>query len=102
MEMMTKEEIAQQFEEDVAIFDGCDIIAAYYNHEGYDGECFVLYRKDGNLYWNFGSHCSCYGLEGQWSPEAVTEEEIKYRLDNGSDYGAFGKVAGYLREHFNW
>lgn len=101
MEMMTKEEIAQDFEEDVAIFDNCDIIYAEYNHEGYEGDCFVLFKKDGKMYWNFGSHCSCYGLEGQWDPEEVTVEEIKFRIDNGSDYGVFGHARGFLKEYFN-
>ena len=30
-----------------------------------------------------GSHCSCYGLEGQWEPEETDLEAIRHRLLNG-------------------
>ena len=39
---------------------------------GYDGVAFVLYRKNGKLFEVNGSHCSCFGLEGQWAPEETS------------------------------
>lgn len=39
------------------------------------------------LYEVNGSHCSCYGLEGQWEEEETTVEALAYRLTNGT----FGK-----------
>ena len=46
---------------------------------GCDSSSFFLMRKDGKLYENSGSHCSCYGFEGQWVPEETTVEAINKR-----------------------
>lgn len=63
---------------------GCEILLAYYCYEDYSGSAFVLFRKDGKLYEVNGSHCSCYGLEGQWSPEETSIDALHQRLDKGS------------------
>lgn len=47
------------------------LFASYNECGGYDGDAWVLFEKDGQLYEVHGGHCSCYGLEGQWVPEAV-------------------------------
>lgn len=52
------------------------VLFAAYAYENYSGEAFVLFRNDGKLWLATGSHCSCYGLEGQWSPEETTPEVI--------------------------
>ena len=62
----------------------CNILFAYYGYEDYSGLSFVLYEQDGKLYEVNGSHCSCNGLEGQWSPEEVTIEQLQHRLTEGS------------------
>lgn len=59
------------------------ILLASYTYEDYDGSAFVLFLRDGKLYEVNGSHCSCYGLEGQWGPEETTREELEYRLKHG-------------------
>lgn len=64
-------------------FDGIEVLLASYEYQDYYGDAFVLYRKDGKLYEVNGSHCSCYGLEGQWSPEETTKESLKHRLESG-------------------
>lgn len=46
---------------------------------GCDSASFFLLRKDGKLYENHASHCSCYGFEGQWEPEEVTKEALQKR-----------------------
>jgi hypothetical protein len=39
---------------------------------------FLMYKKDdGNLYENRGSHCSCYGFEGQWEPEETSVDYLE-------------------------
>lgn len=63
--------------------DGCQFIIADYTYENYSGSSFVLFTENGKLYENHGSHCSCYGLEGQWSPEETSVEELEGRLDRG-------------------
>jgi hypothetical protein len=67
-----------------------NILHAVYNHEGYEGSAFVLFKKGGKLYEVSGSHCSCYGLEGQWKPEETTWEALAIR--NPSYYGAPAEV----------
>ncbi len=60
-----------------------DILLASYSYENYSGDAFVLFQKDNVLYEVNGSHCSCYGLENQWSPEETSIVELRHRLDNG-------------------
>lgn len=93
-----KEDIAQQFEIDISTLANCDILLAYYHcgKWGCDSSAFVLYEQDGKLYEVNGSHCSCYGLEGQWSPEETTIEALEHRLDHGS----LGDVGGYDDEGY--
>ncbi len=62
---------------------GAEVLLASYGCGSYCGDAFVLFRKDGQLYEVNGSHCSCYGLEGNWSPSPVTVEELKHRLEKG-------------------
>lgn len=38
---------------------------------------FLLTDDKGELYEVHGSHCSCYGFEGQWKPEKTTKEYLK-------------------------
>lgn len=52
---------------------------AWYGGGAYDGQSFVVYEKDGVLYEVNGSHCSCYGLEGQWKPEETHWKAIRMR-----------------------
>ena len=64
-----------------------NILFASYGCANYEGDAFVLFEKEGKLYEASGSHCSCYGLEGQFNPTETTIEELAFRLKNGS----FGK-----------
>ena len=56
-----------------------DILMASYEVPGYEGYAFVLFQRDGQLFEVHGSHCSCYGLEGQWKPEATSWEALAMR-----------------------
>lgn len=64
-------------------FKGAEILLASYGTPSYEGYAFVLFQRDGKLYEVNGSHCSCYGLEGQWDPEETTLEALRHRLDKG-------------------
>lgn len=44
-----------------------------------DTSLFVFLGTDGKLYEVHGSHCSCYGYEGQWLPEETTFEALAAR-----------------------
>lgn len=62
----------------------CNIFVAAYDTPAYEGYGYVLYEEDGKLYEVHGSHCSCYGLEGQFEPEETTVASIKHRLKEGN------------------
>jgi hypothetical protein len=62
------------------------IIFAAYEGGSYEGAAIVVYEKDGKLYEVNGSHCSCYGLEGQWAPEETTREALAMRKLASYDY----------------
>lgn len=65
-------------------FKGAEILLASYGTPSYEGYAFVLFRRGGKLYEVNGSHCSCYGLEGQWEPEETTVEALRHRVAQGN------------------
>lgn len=64
-----------------------DVVFAAYETPGYEGEAIVLYREGGKLFEVHGSHCSCYGLEGQWEPEEVDPDVLLQRVEKAGVYG---------------
>lgn len=89
---VNKEDIAHQFagggitEENILKeLNDSEILVASYINEAYEGYAFILYSKNGVLYEVNGSHCSCNGLEGQWSPEETNFEAISMRYTNEYD-----------------
>lgn len=77
-------ETKQKMTDAIERYKDINILFASYGYENYSGDAWVLYEQNGKLYEVNGSHCSCYGLENQWSPEEVTLPELEYRLINGS------------------
>lgn len=65
-------------------YKSINILFASYGNANYSGDAWVLYEQNGKLYEVNGSHCSCYGLEGQWQGEEVLLKELEHRLVNGS------------------
>jgi hypothetical protein len=61
-----KEDVEEEFYVEIG---DVQIIYAEYSYQDYEGEAFVLFVEKGIIYEVNGSHCSCMGLEGQWSPE---------------------------------
>lgn len=76
-------------------FKGAEILLASYGTPAYEGYAFVLFKRDGKLFEVNGSHCSCYGLEGQWEPEETTVEALRHRMK----YGRLGS-GGYDENPF--
>jgi len=77
-----KEDVARDFQNDD--IKNLNILFADYQNQCYEGEAFVLFEKDGKLFEVIGSHCSCYGLEGQFDPEEVCLEALEHRLIKGN------------------
>jgi hypothetical protein len=78
------------------------ILIAVYTYESYSGKAFVLYEHDGKLFEVNGSHCSCYGLEGQFNPEETTWPALLMRdfTDDWyyGDYNPWNLVNGMVAE----
>ena len=87
--------MARAFEVDINTFEKLKFVVAQYCYENWEGSSFVLFYKDEDLFENYGSHCSCYGLEGQWAPQETSIEAIKLRLD--SDYRFTPKIKAILK-----
>lgn len=47
-----------------------EVLVAWYGYESFEGSAVVVYRNGNMFYVVEGSHCSCYGLEDNWNPEA--------------------------------
>lgn len=94
-------EVASDFETDPQQMEGVEILLASYSYESYEGDAFVLFRKGETLYEVNASHCSCYGLEGQWEPEETTVQALRHRMESGnlgSGWHEGNKFAKELRE----
>lgn len=73
------------------------ILASYaYIEDGW-GNAFVLFLQHGKLWEVNASHCSCYGLEGQWEPEEADIQELRHRIHKGR-LGDVDDGAGRFRE----
>src|SRR5579864_9387612 len=82
----SKNSVEEDFE--IQIPDTDEILLASYGSWSYDGDAFVLFRRHikgekTRLFEVNGSHCSCYGLEGQWEPEETTIQALRFRMKNG-------------------
>lgn len=67
-----------------------EVIYAHYDRDGYEGSAEVLIRRGDVYYWGAGSHCSCYGLEGQWKPIDYELEVLLRALERqSSQYSSY-------------
>lgn len=78
---LSAEQLADEFCNDKIVDElkGAKLLVSYYELGSSEGEAFVLYEKDGELYEVNGSHCSCYGLEDQWEPTRTTWKALAMR-----------------------
>jgi hypothetical protein len=78
-----KEDVERDFNLSEGELKNVKIIVACYEQPSYEGYAFVLFKQGRKYYEVNGSHCSCYGLEGQWTPEETSLEEIRHRVEKG-------------------
>jgi hypothetical protein len=74
-------DLASDFE--VRLNDNIEIIVACYQTGHYSGQAIVIFEKGEKLYLIEASHCSCYGLEGQWNAELINEDFLRHKLNKG-------------------
>lgn len=55
-------------------------IFAIYNYDGPEGSALVIVRRGKKFLVIEGSHCSCFGLEGQWTPTEHGERDLRKLL----------------------
>lgn len=72
------------------------LLYADYTYEDYSGDAYVLgYDKEKKQFFEVhGSHCSCYGLEGQWDEEYYEDVKqlqaaIERRFSNRCKYSRY-------------
>jgi hypothetical protein len=70
------ENMLADFSVNDSVLEGAKVLYACYDQYDYEGSCYVIFKRDKKLYDVHGSHCSCYGLEGQWEPEETSVEAI--------------------------
>jgi hypothetical protein len=74
--IVTEEQIRDDLE-------GANIVMIFFGFGSYCGMSCTVYEKGGDIYVNTSGHCSCYGHEGQWSPQKVTARWLLNQLDHG-------------------
>jgi len=81
-----KEDVFLNFTE--PLNEAIDIVFAVYANENYEGNAIVVYydNRDDQYYEVNGSHCSCYGLENQWTPEVIDPMYLEQRILKGHFY----------------
>lgn len=89
------DDVFAQFEESKV--KNIKIVFACYEQEDYEGRVIVFFydSKTRKYFQTYGSHCSCYGLEGQWTwNDEINFKELENRLDKGNLYddGIFRKL----------
>ena len=53
-----------------------EVLFASYGGGSYKGDATLIWKRDGKFYECEGSHCSCYGLEGQFEAEETTLDAL--------------------------
>ncbi len=61
-----------------------EVLFAAYEYENYSGDSLVIFRREGQILTVHGSHCSCYGLEGQWFPEESSPEFVRRIVESAN------------------
>lgn len=75
-----------------------DVLFAAYEYESYSGEALVVFRRGGELWTVHGSHCSCYGLEEQWSPDQATPQQLRHMVSASHDEWFDALITRYKAE----
>jgi hypothetical protein len=89
--LVTEYEAKSDVVNDLEIVIGYESVGSW----GCDSSSFFLLKdKAGKLFEVHGSHCSCYGFEGQFQLEETSVEALKFRV-NESKYGSVFYTGGY-------
>lgn len=96
-EAEVKAHLVSSYEADSKLVDDLDIVIGYESvgSWGCDSSSFFLLKdKAGNLFEVHGSHCSCFGFEGQFQLHETSVEALKFRVKEGK-YNSVFYIGGY-------
>jgi hypothetical protein len=91
-EAEVKAHLVNEYEAELGIVNDLEVLIGYESvgSWGCDSSSFFLLRdKDGKLFEVHGSHCSCYGFEGQFNLEETTIEALKFRINESYNHSVF-------------
>lgn len=74
-----REDVASEFDIDKSILQDVEFLICYMSvgSWGCDSSSFYIGKRGNQVFEVNGSHCSCYGFEGQWDEEIIkTKEEM--------------------------
>lgn len=93
-----KDEIIKEFQSSEEEVSKYEYLIAYVDYGSYEGTGYILMRdkESGELYENHSGHCSCYGNEGQFSPEKANL--VYLQSDKFSCY-CYGDENTLIREY---
>lgn len=85
-EFEKRQDVFEQF--DVEDDPKYQILYAGYTYEDYSGSSVVFgYDHEKKQFFEvYGSHCSCFGLEGQWEPEYYESFELLVQVYGRDGY----------------
>lgn len=65
-----------------------EVLFIAFDDEGYEGHAYILLREKatGDLYCVEGSHCSCYGFEGQWGLSKTHRDVLMATLADRNEW----------------
>lgn len=83
------------------INENAQILFFEYSLGDYEGYAMGLYydKKQKKYFEVYGSHCSCYGLEGQWEPGELNMAALELRFNEGHFYGSGGTLKNMYDEY---
>lgn len=89
--------IVDEFHADVKDVDKYKFIICYVDYGDYEGTGWILMKdkETGALYENHSGHCSCYGNEGQFTPEPT---HLKYLKSSNFSCYTYGNENEQIRE----
>lgn len=98
-EQQVKEHLVNVYQATREEVDRFKILIAHECEDSYDGYSnFLLEEKStGKVFEIHGSHCSCYGFEGQFKPEATTAEYLL--SEHAGWYSEEGSAKNWVREN---
>lgn len=77
-----------------------EVLAASYEYANYYGTAWVVYADESGIIWEVhGSHCSCYGLEGQWAPELMGPRSIALKMIKMRNYYKYDRLKAETQKY---